>query len=117
VRYSILVTTLLLSMTILPTVAQSQTMPAESRLNAAAHPSTLNQTSPFNLAHLAYQGYLKDQGVPEAGALMNAIASGTLTAQNIMQAAVKVNRLSEKTLSDRGYRHQLEVQLNGLMED
>jgi hypothetical protein len=73
-----------------------------------------NQLSPFNLAFLAYQGYLEDQGIPSDGDLRNAITSGTITAQDIMQAAVKANRLSEQTLGDQGYRNNLEVQLKGL---
>ncbi|MBD2473269.1 hypothetical protein [Nostoc sp. FACHB-145] len=48
---------------------------------------------------------------------MSAIASGTITAGDIIQAAVKANRLPEQTLSDRGYRHNLEDQLQGFIQD
>jgi hypothetical protein len=73
-----------------------------------------NQVSPFNLAYLAYQGYLENQGIPSADALINAIVFKTVTAQDVMQAAVKANRLPESTLNDRGYRFALEDQLQGL---
>lgn len=105
-----LITTLLLSGTIWPTVAHAQTIALADSPNT----SMADQLSPFNLAFLAYQGYLEGQGIPSDNDLRNAIASGTITAQDIMQAAVKANRLSEQTLGDQGYRNNLEVQLKGL---
>ena len=115
---SVLLTTLLLSAAILP-AAQAQTTEASP---TSFNPYVANQPRgkqlrPFNLATLAYQGYLKDQGIPSNGALISAIASGTITAQDIIQAAVKTNRLPEQTLSDQGYRHNLEEQLQGFTGD
>jgi hypothetical protein len=111
-RHSILTLTtiLLLSGAIWPTIARAQiTALADSPKNSMA-----GQLSPFNLAFLAYQGYLEGQGIPSDGSLRDAIAYGTITAQDIMQAAVKANRLSEQTLGDQGYHNNLEVQLKGL---
>jgi short-subunit dehydrogenase len=104
---SISIATLLLSVAILPAAAQAQTTVQLVNLSS----QSANPPSPFNLSYLAYRGYLKDWGIPEADALIQAIASGQITAQDIIQAAVKANRLSEQTLSDRGYRHSLEAQL------
>ncbi|MEH2157307.1 hypothetical protein [Nostoc sp.] len=113
---STMLTTLLLCAAILPAAAQSQT--ALTSLNPyAANQHRANQIRPFNLAYLAYQGYLKDQGIPSNDVLIDAIASGTITAQDIIQAAVKANRLPEQTLNDRGYRHNLEDQLQGFTQD
>ncbi|MEH2053951.1 hypothetical protein [Nostoc sp.] len=113
---STMLTTLLLCAAILPAAAQSQT--ALTSLNPyAANQHRANQIRPFNLATLAYQGYLKDQGIPSNGALMAAIASGTITAQDIIQAAVKANRLPEQALSDQDYRHNLENQLQEFTAD
>lgn len=116
---STLLTTLLLCAAILPAAAQAQTTKAApTSLNPyAANQPSANQLMPFNLAYLAYQGYLKDQGIPSNGALIDAIASRTITAQDIIQAAVKANRLPEQTLSDQGYRHNLEDQLQGFTAD
>lgn len=113
---SVLLTTLLLCAAILPAAAQTQTAPTSFNPYIAKQPYT-NQLNSFNLATLAYQGYLKNQGIPSNGALMSAIASGTITAQDIIQAAVKANRLPEQILSDRGYRHNLEDQLQGFTQD
>jgi hypothetical protein len=109
---STLLTTLLFSAVILPGTAYAQTS-----FNPQVASHAARQVSPFNLAYLAYQGYLKDQGIPSNGALINAIASGTVTAEDLMQSAVKANHLPEQTLTDRGYRSALKEALKGLAED
>ncbi len=116
---STLLTTLLLSAAILPAAVSAQTTKAtQTSFNPHMTNSTsANQVNPFNLAYLAYQGYLEDQGIPSNGALLYAIATGKVTAQDLMQAAVKANRLSEQTLTNQGYRSALEAELNGLAED
>jgi hypothetical protein len=115
---STLLATLLLSAAFLPAAAQAQTTEAvPTSLNPYVAKPSAEQLSPFDLAYLGYQGYLKDQGVPEASALIDAIDSGKITAQDMIQAAVKANRLSEQMLSDQGYRHHLEAQLRGFTED
>jgi hypothetical protein len=116
---STLLTTLLLSAAILPAAVHAQgTNTSPTSLNPyVANQSSTNQLSPFNLAYLAYQGYLKDQDIPSSGALIDALVSGTVTAQDVMQAAVKANRLPEQTLSDSGYRFALEDLLQGFTTD
>lgn len=116
---STLLTTVLLSAAMLPAAAHAQTTRAiQTSFNPHMTNSTsANSVSPFDLAYLAYRGYLKDQGIPCNSALLDAIATGTVTAQDIMQAAVKTNRLPEQTLSDRGYRWALAGELDGLRED
>jgi hypothetical protein len=115
---STLITTLLLSTAILPVAVQAQTTRTESTsLNPYAANQPTNLPSPFNLAYLAYQGYLKTESIPSSGALDDAIASGRITVRDIMQAAVNTNRLPEEALTDQAYRHQLENALQGLAED
>ena len=115
---SVLITSLLLSGALLPTAVEAQTSEPPRGSNAAVvNPLSVTPISPFNLTYLAYQGYLKDQGIPDNGALINAIADGKITAQDVMQAAVNANRLPASTLTDSGYRHDLEDQLNGLTAD
>jgi hypothetical protein len=112
--------TLLLSIAILPTTVQAQTTSETSTsLNSdSTHlPSVNYRPSPFNLANLAYRGYFKDQGIPSAGGLISALEFGTVTAQDIMQAAIRANKLPDQTLSDQGYRHNLENQLQALAVD
>jgi hypothetical protein len=116
---STLLTTLLVFITVLPTVTSADTTgTAQNSFNSQAtnQPSD-SQTSPFSLAYLAYQGYLKSQGIPSNGALIAAIADGTITAQDVMQAAIAANWLPQQTLTDQSYRWALEMQLNGLTQD
>jgi hypothetical protein len=88
--------------------------PATSTAQIAQAPAPSSLTSPFNLAYLAYQGYLEDQGIPSNGALINAIASGTITARDLIQAAIKTNRLPEAITPDQSYRTNLDSFLQGL---
>jgi hypothetical protein len=94
--------------------------PAHPRVNLSAQtrmPSqaVVERISPFDLTHLAYQGNLKDQGIPGYGALIDAISFGRVTAQTVMQAAVRANRLPAETLTDRSYRSALQAQLYNLI--
>jgi hypothetical protein len=112
-------TTLLIYPLILPTAIASQTT-ATTRANFYVHTPMLSQAvteqiSPFDLTYLAYQGNLKDQGIPSYGALIDAIAFGRVTAQKVMEAAVRANRLPEQTLTDRNYRSALQTQLYNLI--
>jgi hypothetical protein len=116
---STLITTLLLFVAILPTVVFAQdTNTSPTSLNPyVVNPSSTYQTSPFELAYLAYRGYLNPEGIPSSGGLIAALVSDTVTAQDIMQAAVKANRLSEQTLNDEDYRFALENFLQGFTAD
>jgi hypothetical protein len=112
-------TTLLISPLILPTVIEAQTTgatPANFHAQARVPSQAVTeQISPFDLTYLAYQGNLKDQGIPSYGALIDAIAFGKVTAQKVMQAAVRANRLPEQTLTDSNYRSALQTQLYNLI--
>ncbi len=114
---STLLITLLISSVILPTMADAQatggTQPSVD--SSANNQPTAKQLSPFELAFLAYQGNLKPQGIPSYGALLDAIAFRSVTAQQVMQAAVRANELPAQTLTDRGYRFALQSQLDGLI--
>jgi hypothetical protein len=115
---STLLTTLLLSVAILPTVVSAQDTASPTSLNPyVVKPFSTHQISPFNLAYLAYQGYFSAEGIPSSGGLITALVSETVTAQDIMQAAVKANRLSEQTLNDEDYRFALENFLQGFTAD
>jgi hypothetical protein len=108
-----LLATLLFSAALLPAAVNAQsTKVSPTSLNPyVANQSSPNRLSPFNLAYLAYRGYLNAEGIPSSGGLIDALVSGTITAQDVIQAAIKANRLSEKILKDEGYRFALEGQL------
>ncbi|MBW4660500.1 MAG: hypothetical protein KME15_17650 [Drouetiella hepatica Uher 2000/2452] len=75
------------------------------------------QVTPFNLVFLAYQGFFESEGISMAANLINGYDAGQITAQDLVEAAIKMNRLSTETLSDRGYLSAVTRQLNALSED
>jgi hypothetical protein len=90
---------------------------AEAMFPAQTHAqTTLSQITPFNLTYMAYQGYFKDQGIPAADGLIDAIGSKEIVAQDLIRAAVKIDRLPIQTLDDRNYIYSLESQLKGLTD-
>lgn len=79
--------------------------------------NTRNYLKPFNVAFLAYQGYLQDQGIPSASDLVFEYQKGSLTANDVVQAAVKANRLPAEVLNDQGYLSAVETQLTSFSRD
>ena len=72
------------------------------------------QTTPFDLVNLAYQGYLKEQGIPSYSELGVAYGEKKITVEDIVRSAIKAKRLTPKTLSDKQYLNAVAVQLNFL---
>jgi hypothetical protein len=66
---------------------------------------------PFNTAFLAYQGGFKQQGIPSGSALILEYQIGNLTAKDVVQAAVRANKLPAQVLNDAGYLNAVESQL------
>lgn len=97
----------------------ASTAPVVRSQTAALNPTTLHSTStkqltPFNLVTLAHRGYFKEQGIPSYGTFTAAYQLRRITAFDIVQAAVKANRLDPDFLSDEGYLRAVEAQLSGL---
>lgn len=75
------------------------------------------QLRPFNLVYLAYQGYFRDQGIPGYSAFLAAYESGRVSAEELVQSAVKKNKLSPETASDRGYLRAVKSYIESLRKD
>ncbi len=86
---------------------------AETTQPAAVKAST-SEISAFDLAFLAYRGYLRDQGVPGYGTLTTAHRAGRISAKDVVRAAIKQNRVSEQKLSDRAYLNDIDANLRAL---
>jgi hypothetical protein len=105
---------LLAAITLIPGIAAAQT-PTNNSSNQAVNSKIYVQ--PFNTAFLAYQGYLKEQGIPSAGALVFAYQTGNLTANDVVQAAVKANKLPTEVLNDQSYLSAVDSQLTSFSSD
>lgn len=82
-----------------------------------ANTDSASQINPFNLAYMAYRGFLENEGISGGDRLITDFASGKITAKDIVQGAIKAHRLSEKTLSDAGYLNALKEQLRSFEQD
>jgi hypothetical protein len=105
---------LLAAITLIPGIAAAQTI-TRSNINPVVNSKIYLQ--PFNTAFLAYQGYLRDKGIPSAGALIFAYETETLTAKDVVQAAVKDNRLPAEVLNDQDYISAVDLELKSLCSD
>jgi hypothetical protein len=76
--------------------------------NDAANP----KLTPFNLVSLAYQGEYRMQGIPGFGSFQFATSSNTITAKDLVKAAIDAKQLTPDTQTDRGYLSAVEQQLS-----
>jgi hypothetical protein len=70
------------------------------------------QLTPFGLVSLAYQGEYRMQGIPGFGSFQSATSSKTITAKDLVKAAIDAHQLTSDTQTDRGYLNAVEQQLS-----
>ncbi|MEH1822709.1 hypothetical protein [Nostoc sp.] len=91
--------------------------PINTAVNSAALGSNSTNVSyiqPFNLVNLAYQGGLKQQGVPSGGTLIDEGRRGNITPQDLVKAAIKANKLPAQVLNNQDYISAVNLQLGVL---
>ncbi|MBN3960335.1 hypothetical protein [Nostoc sp. NMS8] len=91
--------------------------PINTAVNSDALGSNYTNASyiqPFNLVNLAYQGGFKQQGVPSGGALIDEGRRGNITAQDLVKAAIKANKLPAQVLNNQDYISAVSLQLGVL---
>jgi hypothetical protein len=71
--------------------------------------------TPYNLVFLAFQGFLSGEGIPSAMSLIRAYRQNELSAKDLTQAAIKMNRLPATALQDKGYLADVKTQLDELI--
>ncbi|WP_414517567.1 hypothetical protein [Nostoc sp. PCC 9305] len=109
------------SIAFIPGIAGAQTVNTNNgggQINTDVNTNTLGKNptdakylQPFNVAFLAYQGYLREQGIPSGGTLLFRYQTGYLTAKDVVKAAIKANKLPSEVLNDRGYVNAVELQM------
>jgi hypothetical protein len=67
--------------------------------------------TPFVLVSLAYQGEYRAQGIPGFGSFVAASSNKTVTAKDLVTAAISANQLTPDTQNDIGYLNAVELQL------
>ncbi|MCC5623785.1 hypothetical protein [Nostoc sp. CHAB 5715] len=79
--------------------------------NLLTHFTNVSYLKPFDAAFLAYQGKLKAQGIPSGSALVSQYQTGSLTALDVVKAAVNAKKLPAQALNDTNYLNAIESQL------
>ncbi len=94
---------------LVPLSARSQSMSPDSSCPGTAPDHLPSKT----LASLARQGFLADQGIPSSAALTLEVKSGTVTPEQIVQAAIDRCLLSSKYnfTEDEEYLEELKENL------
>lgn len=100
--------------TIIPPV-QAESLTIESSQTATAT-VTQSKLSPFNLVGMAYQGFFVEGGIPKSSGLICAYQCGRVNARNIVEAAIKSDRLPQAALSDESYLKAVNDHLQMLVD-
>lgn len=91
--------------------------------NAATNSETLEnkqlqnmqyRISAVDLVNQAYRGALKDQGIPSYQALNLSYKMRTITAKDVVEAAVKANMIEGTAVDDKSYLSVVDAQLKAL---
>lgn len=75
------------------------------------------EATPFQLISLAQDGYLKNQGIPKGSTFINEYQEGRITPNDLVQAAIRDNRLTENTLHDRAYLNSVTQQMRDQLDN
>ncbi|MBE9103768.1 hypothetical protein IQ229_02045 [Nostoc cf. edaphicum LEGE 07299] len=79
--------------------------------NSSTHSTNVSYLKPFDAVFLAYQSNLKAQGSLSGSALVSQYQTASLTALNVVKAAVNAKKLPAQALNNKGYLNTLESQL------
>ena len=79
--------------------------------------NTMNQTNSVNLVGIAYQGFLRGQGIPSGGKFISQVQSGKITAKLLIQSGIDNGRLSPETIRDQSYLSAVETALTSFTVD
>ncbi|MGJ3246965.1 MAG: hypothetical protein ACFE0I_12930 [Elainellaceae cyanobacterium] len=85
-----------------------------STLTATTARAEVVGANPADLVYLAYQGYLTEQGIPRYGRLINDLHTRQVTVDDVIEAGIQANRISDDARTDPSYRHAVRLQIRGL---
>ncbi|MBN3893936.1 MAG: hypothetical protein HWQ41_01095 [Nostoc sp. NOS(2021)] len=108
------------SITFVPGIAGAQTATTNSSeiaINSNNIPSNSTSVSylqPFNLVNFAYQGGLKQHGIPSGKTLVSETQNRNIIAKDLVKAAINADKLPSQVLNDPNYLSAVNLQLNAL---
>ncbi|MEO1145607.1 MAG: hypothetical protein AAFY26_08415 [Cyanobacteria bacterium J06638_22] len=83
---------------------------------AEAAEMTKTQLTPFQVTSLAYRGSFDEAGIPGYGSLESGIATGSIVAEDVIEAAIASGRLSAEALEDSAFVSSVDNQLDNLVD-
>ncbi|MEH2463948.1 hypothetical protein [Nostoc sp.] len=108
------------SITFVPGIAGAQTVTigsseiAINSNNLSSNSTSVSYLQPFNLVNFAYQGGLKQHGIPSGEALIFKTQNRNIIAKDLVKAAVNANKLPSQVLNDQNYLSAVNLQLKAL---
>ncbi|MBD2438096.1 hypothetical protein [Nostoc sp. FACHB-110] len=76
-----------------------------------------NAIKPFEIAGLAYQGQLRNQGIPGYASLLQAYQTRQISAKDVVRSAVLANKLPSHFLNDQAYINAVRNSLDGFVRN
>ncbi|QKQ73212.1 hypothetical protein [Nostoc sp. TCL240-02] len=109
------------SISLVPGIAVAQTTTnnnsetiAINSNNLPVNSITVNYLQPFDLVTFAYQGGLKQHGIPSGEMLVFETQNRNIIANDLVKAAINADKLPSKVLNDQNYLSAVNLQLNAL---
>ncbi|MHC5826413.1 MAG: hypothetical protein ACYT04_63775 [Nostoc sp.] len=108
------------SITLVPGIVSAQTPTNNSRQiainsnNLSSHSTSVSYLQPFNLVNFAYQGGLKQHGIPSGETLVFQTQNRNIIAKDLVKAAVNADKLPSQALNDQNYLTAVNFQLKAL---
>ncbi|MBG1260981.1 hypothetical protein [Nostoc commune] len=106
--------------TLVPGIAGAQTATNNSSEiainsnNLSSNSTSVSYLQPFNLVTFAYQGGLKQHGIPSGETLIFKTQNRNIIAKDLVKAAVNADKLPSQVLNDQNYLSAVNLQLNAL---
>ncbi|MCC5667170.1 hypothetical protein LC653_25590 [Nostoc sp. CHAB 5784] len=106
--------------TLVPGIAGAQTASNNSSEiainsnNLSINSTSVSYLQPFNLVTFAYQGGLKQHGIPSGETLIFKTQNRKIIAKDLVKAAVNADKLPSQLLNDQNYLSAVNLQLNAL---
>ncbi|BBD68858.1 hypothetical protein NIES4072_38150 [Nostoc commune NIES-4072] len=82
--------------------------------NLSSNSTSVSYLQPFNLITFAYQGGLKQHGIPSGGELVFGTLNKNIIAKDLVKAAINADKLPSQLLNDPNYLSAVNLQLNAL---
>ncbi|MEH2244389.1 hypothetical protein [Nostoc sp.] len=108
------------SITLVPGIAGAQTATTKSSEiainsnNLSSYSTSVSYLQPFNLVTFAYQGGLKQHGIPSGEKLVFETQNRNIIAKDLVKAAVNADKLPSQVLNDQNYLSAVNLQLKAL---